>query len=111
MKELTINDLTLVSGGFEVGRDYIEIAPVVGAAGGVASSVRAASMTGEAGAILTRSGVTGLRAGVVAIPLLAYNGTVWLNRNTKLQDNLGRLIDKVTGLDQSGNDYGDGTSY
>lgn len=111
MKELTIKDLTLVSGGFEFGRDYIDVGSVVTTTGGVAASVRAATMTGDAAAIAARSGLTAVRAGTVAIPVSAYNATVWVNNNTTLQDKLGSLIDNVTGLDQSGNDYGDGTSY
>lgn len=111
MKELTIQDLTLVSGRFEVGRDYIGVGSAVTTAGSVAGSIRAATMTGDAAAIVTRSGLTAVRAGTVAIPVIAYNATVWVNNNTTLQDKLGSLIDKVTGLDQSGNDYGDGTSY
>jgi hypothetical protein len=111
MKELTIKDLTLVSGGFEVGRDYIDVGSFATTSGATAGSVRAATMTGDAAAIVARSGLTAMRVGTVAIPAITYNATVWVNNNTTLQDKLGSLIDKVTGLDQSGNDYGDGTSY
>lgn len=116
MKEINIEQLELISGGFEFGRDYIDLAGATGGFATTAGAVRAATTQGTSEAILARSGLTAARAGAVAIPILAYNGTVWVNNNTPLQDWLATGIDKVTGLDRvgstdkSGNNY-DGTDY
>lgn len=103
MIELNIHQLELVSGGkkFEFGRDYIGMENVASVSAG-AGAIRAATTTGAPETVLSRSGVTAARAGTFAIPVVAYNATVWVNNNTSLQENLAKIIDKVTGLDKVG---------
>lgn len=118
MRELYIDELQIVSGGeFEFGRDYITLGTmgaVTATSSTMLGSARAASMTGSAEAIAARSTVSAMRGGVVMIPMVAYNATVFVNRNTPVQDWIARGMDWATGLDQSGNNYDihmDGNNY
>lgn len=80
------------------------------AAATATGSVSASVMQGEPKDIVARSALSAARAGAVIWPLLGYNAAVWANNNTPIQDWIASGIDKVTGLDQSGNNY-DGVEY
>lgn len=109
MREITINEMNLVSGAAS-NQEIVAGGSAIGA--GVGASNGAGIATIETIAITTgRAGLGAVAGGAVATAFLAgYATGEWLNENTPIQDWISSGIDKLT---QDGNGYTDpsGSNY
>lgn len=105
MRELTISELSLVSGG-NVIQNLASTASEYGEAALLGAVIS------QAGKIPISGGMTAAQGGAAGIGVYgAWKiGTAtgnWLNANTPIQDWIATGIDKVTGLDKAGIEYDD----
>ncbi|PYE38933.1 hypothetical protein DFP82_10587 [Psychrobacter fozii] len=99
MRELTIVEMNIVSGGAVTRQDVKD-----GAAFGAGAGAFAAAATG--GSIVVG---TALGTGYGGAAVIGYAGGEWLNENTPIQSWISTGIDKVTSM--AGDDYSDGSAY
>lgn len=105
MRELSIYELNLVSGA-KVLENLASSASTYGEAALVGAVISQAPKVPISMAMTAGQGAMA-GVGVYAAARGGWAVGTWLNENTPIQDWLASGIDKITGLDKSGNDDGD----